>query len=94
VVITQFAPVEVGDVFVPNIFTPNNDSENKNETFVPLFSCQPAALKVFNRWGTKVYETEVYRNDWHADNLPDGVYYYHLRDADGRQAKGWVEVRR
>jgi len=94
VVVTQFAPVEVGEIFVPNIITPNNDTENKNETFVPLFSCQPAALKVFNRWGAKVYETDVYRNDWHADNLPDGTYYYHLRDTDGRTAKGWVEVRR
>ncbi|MBW3127364.1 gliding motility-associated C-terminal domain-containing protein [Hymenobacter profundi] len=92
VVVTQFAPVEVGDVFVPNIFTPNHDT--KNETFVPRFSCQPAALKMFNRWGTKVYETETYRNDWHADNLPDGVYYYHLRDTAGRTIKGWVEVRR
>jgi len=92
VVVTQFAPVEVAEVFVPNIITPNNDL--KNDTFVPRFSCQPAELKVYNRWGSEVYKTETYRNDWRADNLPDGVYYYHLRDTEGRAVKGWVEVRR
>jgi hypothetical protein len=61
---------------------------------VPRFSCQPAALQVFSRWGNKVYETSTYRNDWRGDNLPDGVYYYLLRDQTGRMAKGWVEVKR
>ena len=92
VVVTQFAPVEVADVFVPNIITPNGD--DKNETFVPRFSCQPAALQVFNRWGKEVYQTATYRNDWRGENLPDGTYYYHLRDAVGRTVKGWVQISR
>ncbi|QDA60624.1 DUF7948 domain-containing protein [Hymenobacter jejuensis] len=92
VVVTQFAPVEVGAVFVPNIITPNGDG--KNDQFMPTFSCQPATLKVFSRWGAKVYETDDYRNDWRGDNLADGVYYYHLRDTEGRWVKGWVEVKR
>ncbi|UPL48613.1 DUF7948 domain-containing protein [Hymenobacter sublimis] len=89
---TSFVPVIVGDVFVPNIITPNHDT--KNETFIPRFSCRPATLRVFSRWGTKLYETDNYRNDWRADNLPDGTYYYHLKDADGRSVKGWVTVQR
>ncbi|MCB2376331.1 gliding motility-associated C-terminal domain-containing protein [Hymenobacter sp. BT635] len=94
VVVTQFAPVYVGDVFIPNIITPNNDPENLNEQFVPRFSCQPASLQIFNRWGSKLYETSSYRNDWRGENLPDGVYYYFLRDLEGRTAKGWVEIKR
>ena len=87
---TSFAPVVVGRTFVPNIITPNHDG--KNETFIPYFSCQPATLRLFTRWGNKVYETDNYHNDWRADNLPDGLYYYHLKDADGRSAKGWLTV--
>jgi len=89
---TRFAPVEVGEMFVPNIITPNGD--DKNEQFMPRFSCQPATLRIFTRWGNKVYETDNYRNDWRAGDLADGVYYYQLRDTEGRAAKGWLEVRR
>lgn len=92
VVETAFAPVEVGEMKVPNIITPNGDS--LNDSFKPLFSCKPTHLQVFNRWGTLVYETKDYHNDWSGKSLPDGVYYYLLRDTDDRRAKGWVEVKR
>ena len=77
---------------VLNIFTPGND--DKNDKIMPRFSCQQASLRVFSRWGNKVYETDNYRNDWRGENLPDGMYYYHLRDTEGRSAKGWVQVKR
>jgi hypothetical protein len=89
-VITQFAPVSVGPVFVPNIITVNGDS--LNNSFKPRFSCQPTALKLFSRWGQLVYETEDYHNNWSAENLAAGIYYYLMRDRDGRSLKGWVEV--
>ena len=42
----------------------------------------------------RVYQTNEYQNNWDASGLPDGIYYYLLRDADDRRVKGWVEVRR
>ncbi|MFD1467299.1 gliding motility-associated C-terminal domain-containing protein [Hymenobacter caeli] len=89
-VTTQFAPLEVGDVFVPNVITANDDA--LNATFQPRFSCRPASLKVFSRWGQEVYATADYHNDWDAHGLAAGLYYYLLRDADDRQVKGWVQV--
>jgi len=89
-VLTQFAPLEVGDVFVPNIITAN--AAAGNATFQPRFSCRPASLKVFSRWGQEVYSTAEYHNEWDARGLPAGLYYYLLRDADDRQVKGWVQV--
>ncbi|OGX90276.1 gliding motility-associated C-terminal domain-containing protein [Hymenobacter coccineus] len=89
-VITQFAPLEVGDVFVPNVITANDDQ--LNATFQPRFTCQPASLKVFSRWGQEVYATADYHNNWDAAGLPAGLYYYLLRDADNREVKGWVQV--
>ncbi|MBU6119954.1 DUF7948 domain-containing protein [Hymenobacter siberiensis] len=91
-VLTGFSPVEVGDVFMPNIITPNGDATN--QAFQPRFSCRPASLEVYTRWGQRVYQTNNYHNNWDAAGLPDGIYYYQLRDADDRRAKGWVEVRR
>ena len=65
-----------------------------NETFQPRFSCRPASLEVYSRWGQRVYQTDDYHNDWDAAGLANGIYYYLLRDADDRRVKGWVEVRR
>ena len=91
-VLTGFAPMEVGEVKMPNIVTPNGD--NLNETFKPVFSCLPASFEVFNRWGQRVYHTDEYHYDWDGRGLADGVYYYLLRDSADRRAKGWVEIRR
>ena len=91
-VLTSFAPIEIGEAKVPNIITPNGDAQN--QTFRPLFSCLPTSLEVFSRWGQRVYQTDNYHDTWDATGLASGVYYYLLRDADGRRAKGWVEVRR
>ncbi|MCC3160011.1 gliding motility-associated C-terminal domain-containing protein, partial [Hymenobacter sp. 15J16-1T3B] len=44
-------------IFVlPNIFSPNNDQQN--DTFRPIFASPvtQAKVKIFNRWGAKVYE--------------------------------------
>ncbi|NVO86359.1 DUF7948 domain-containing protein [Hymenobacter terrestris] len=90
VVETSFAPVIVNRTFVPNIITPNRDQQN--QAFIPYFSCQTTQLSLYNRWGSKVYETADYRNDWQATGLADGLYYYQLKDADGRTAKGWLTV--
>ncbi|UOG74437.1 gliding motility-associated C-terminal domain-containing protein [Hymenobacter tibetensis] len=92
VVEIAFVNVEVGEVIVPNIITPNGDS--LNDSFKPLFSCKPTRLQVFNRWGSLVYETKDYHNNWQGNSLPDGVYYYLLRDTDDRRAKGWLEIKR
>ena len=91
-VLTGFSPIEVGEVKIPNIITPNRDS--LNDTFRPRFSCQPTSLEVYSRWGQRVYQSDNYHNDWDARNLPDGIYYFLLRDADGRHQKSWLEVRR
>ena len=91
-VLTGFSPIEVGEVKVPNIITPNTDAYN--ETFKPRFSCLPTSLEVYSRWGQRVYQSDDYHNDWDARSLPDGIYYFLLRDTSGRRQKSWLEVRR
>ena len=45
--------------------------------------CPNAVVKVYNRWGVKVYENEgeYYKHPWNGTNkngkqLPMGAYYY------------------
>ncbi len=77
-------------VFIPNVFTPNDD--NINETFfVRNLPTNGSALIVSNRWGKIVYESSNYQNDWNGDDNADGTYFYRL-EIDGEVFKGWVEI--
>ena len=76
-------------VFIPNIFTPNNDGFN--ESFGVLNKLPNTEILITNRWGVKVYESQDYQNDWQAENLPDGVYFYTIK-MGGEIYNGNVEV--
>jgi gliding motility-associated-like protein len=49
---------------------------------------------IFNRWGNVVFKAEPYNNDWDAQGLPDGVYYYQFRkDPNSKVEKGSIIVK-
>jgi gliding motility-associated-like protein len=75
---------------VPNIITPNGDK--KNDTFVPKVTCLPLSFKLFSRWGNLVHEEKNYSNDFNGEKLGAGIYYYLLKDSEGKTWKGWLDV--
>ena len=77
---------------VPNVITPNKDG--KNDTFfIANIELTPWALTIYNRWGSMVYHTDYYHNEWEALGDPVGVYYYLLREQrTAKLVKGWVAV--
>jgi hypothetical protein len=84
-------PVEVLDMLVPNVFTPNGDQQN--DLFAPRLGGCPPRLQVFSRWGQPVYENAAYQNTWDGAGLAPGIYYYLLTPPDGGAVvKGWVEL--
>ena len=86
---------------IPNIITPNDDGINDyfkiilKDSKEPYFLSFPnSTLIVYNRWGTKVFESNNYQNDWNGDGAPDGVYYWTLELQDGQdtQMQGTVTI--
>ena len=71
----QPAPPEVA---VPNVLTPNNDGVNDIFIIDYINLYDARELTVFNRWGTPVYQSSDYQNDWDGGNLAGGVYFYVL----------------
>tara|TARA_R110001592_G_scaffold230287_1_gene487105 strand:- start:3675 stop:5906 length:2232 start_codon:yes stop_codon:yes gene_type:complete len=66
-------------VFIPNVFTPNNDGINdifliKGEN-IASFSC-----KIFNRWGNEIYSWDIIDEGWDGSYrgalVADGTYFY------------------
>lgn len=63
-----------------NAFTPNKDGFN-DTWFITNGNClKKAIVAVYNRYGSKVFESQDYKNDWEGTYknkpLPDGTYYY------------------
>lgn len=89
-----------GNVFFPEGFSPNGDGKNDNLVFTDLQYFAPASLKVFNRYGTIVFDSNDYKNDWDGTtmttgrSLPDGTYYYILELIDKRKFSNYLIINR
>ncbi|MEZ4800817.1 MAG: gliding motility-associated C-terminal domain-containing protein [Flavobacteriales bacterium] len=60
---------------IPNVITPNGDSENDTFYIEGLNFYPKTKVRFFDRWGKLLYESDNYRNDFGRDLNP-GTYYY------------------
>ena len=73
---------ECSNYSLPNVFSPNNDGIN--DLYVPLMTSyiEKVDMKIFNRWGGLVFETEDPGINWDGKItgtnklVTTGVYYY------------------
>lgn len=81
IALTDCAP----DTYVPNAFSPNRDGVN--DTFAPFinspYPIQNFSLQIFDRWGTKLFETHQLGAGWegmaHGRELGTGVYVWTMQ---------------
>ncbi len=79
-------------ITIPNIFTPNRDGINDLFFVDGLDVYRNVQLKIFDRWGGIVYESDDYRNNWRGDDMNDGTYFYTLLLPNGREHTGTLNV--
>jgi gliding motility-associated-like protein len=70
-------------IFIPNAFSPNNDSINSTFKVVGLdYECYPYVLKIYNRWGEQIFTSESLAGEpfwngmYNGLRVQQGVYYY------------------
>ena len=68
---------------LPNVFTPNNDGQNDfYHPIEPYRFVEKIDIKIYNRWGNLVFQTEDPDINWDGKNylsgklVSSGVYYY------------------
>ncbi len=97
-------------LFIPEVFTPNSDGDNDLFEIKGLENFPNNEIKILNRWGNSVYESEGgYANDWDGtnqmgvkvggDQVPGGTYFYILdlgeAGPEGKQVyKGYIYLTR
>lgn len=97
---------------VSTAFTPNGDGVNDlfiiPELMLSNGTVMEASIKIYNRWGSLVYENEAYGQggDWWDGNLgdvsglsignelPNGVYLYYLVFNGVNKKEGYVHIQR
>lgn len=102
-ILTFGALITEDDLNVFNLVSANNDGVN--DTFVIAgIEAFNNELTIFNRWGSKVYKTDNYKNNWDGvanvkhviqrdKKVPVGTYYYvfKLKDSNKTTA-GWLYI--
>jgi gliding motility-associated-like protein len=83
-----------------NAISPNGDGRNDAFRIEGLQKYPNNTLLIFNRWGNEVLNVKKYQNDWqgtwNSKDLPDGTYFYLLRDEDTNEVilTGYLQILR
>jgi gliding motility-associated-like protein len=71
-------------VYLANVFTPGNQ-DGKNDYFdVPLQGQDHFEIRIFNRWGERVFKSEDPKVKWNGQinndgpDAPSGTYFYQM----------------
>ena len=87
---------EISGLRIPNVFTPNGDGKNETFYLENLNSFDHNEVTVINRWGSTVYQSNGYLNDWTAPGLSDGTYFYVVKVKNGNaewlEYKGYITI--
>lgn len=94
--------VKILDITIPEGFSPNGDGINDFFVIPEIFEYTSATLKIWNRWGDVVFESDHYRNEWDgtcqgslcvgSGVLPEGTYYYTLT-IEGRKFDSFLTLK-
>jgi len=88
---------EGADITFPNVFTPNGDGKNEKFIIGGLEKYPGSAIYIYNRWGSMVYQSKDYHNDWNGSQLNEATYYYILevkKPGGVVRYRGWVQILR
>lgn len=89
-------PVEKNFCKIPKGVSPNGDNDNDTWNLAGLDILK---VKIFNRYGTEIYEMDNYVDQWHGQCsdgkiLPTATYYYYIIFRNGEEKTGWVYLNR
>ena len=96
---TDTVDIEVNNVIIPTLITPNLDGNNDFFVINGIETFGKTSLTVFNRWGARVYENKDYDNSWdgvdeNGNILPDDTYFFIMKPEKSKSVRGYIVVRR
>ena len=96
----DFLDTDLCGPVIPEAFTPNANGFNDNFVIPGIEGYKTRQVSIYSRYGTLVYESNMYNNDWDGTLLntgkqvPDGTYYYIFTFDNGVIVNGYVYINR
>lgn len=105
ITITQYG--EGCELWIPQFISPNGDGQNDFWVIPGVDEFPNNNVKIFNRWGNLIFETDAYNNTWEGkaqtskfgaskdEYLPSGTYFYIFtpNDPNHDPVTGFVHIR-
>lgn len=66
-------------IHIPNVFTPNGDGIHDTWMIENLSLFPLNEVRIYDRWGRRIFSRTGYQNDWNAQNVEEGVYFYAVK---------------
>ncbi len=85
------------DISIPNIITPNGDGINDCFEIEGTGQTSLNHMMIYTKQGKVIFDQKNYSNNWCADHVTDGTYFYIFRYLVGEKQymrKGSITVRR
>lgn len=95
---TDTVIIRINELVLPSLITPDMDGNNDFFVIKGVESLGRVSLKVFNRWGTCVFTSNDYANDWdgkdyNGNPLSEDTYFYVFKTDKIDAIKGFVVVK-
>jgi gliding motility-associated-like protein len=96
----DFLDTDLCGPVIPEAFTPNGNGFNDNFVIPGIEGYKTRSVSIYSRYGTLVYESSEYNNDWNgtllnsSTQVPDGTYYYIFTFDNGVVVNGYVYINR
>lgn len=96
----DFLDIDLCGPVIPEAFTPNGNGFNDNFVVPGIEGYKTRSVSIYSRYGTLVYESSEYNNDWDgtllnsSTQVPDGTYYYIFTFDNGVVVNGYVYINR
>lgn len=71
-------------VYMSNVFTPGTNDGFNDYFKVPIYGYSDFNIKIFNRWGERVFESDDAHYEWNGKvfntgpEVPEGTYFYQI----------------
>ena len=87
------------DLNIPNMFSPNGDTQNDRWVITGVEGYPQCTMKIYDDKGVRVFQQTGYPMEgwdgvYNGKSLPDGVYYYVFSCPDGKPKSGSVTILR